>query len=356
MNVIDDLPQSVPHFRGPSALGRRRRPRHHRRRRVRRRARAAATCAIGGAAGAPRRSRRPTRLTAIVPAGLDGGRTPVRIDEVAGRDRVRRDRRAARDRACTRWTARRSIATATSTSPSAARAASRRRSSIFLVRPDGTREPFVVGHRQSRRRWRSIRDGRAVRVEPLRRQRLSRRRRRHASTIVATDLGVACGLAFAPDGTLFVGDRSGIDLPRRRDGTRDDRSRRCRRASPRFTSRSVRTAAVRDRRRRSASHDCVYRIVARRRRSTICYDGFGRPQGLAFDARGDLYVVDALAGVERPLPAAADRPASPSWCSPGGSLIGARVRSARRPRRRVERHGVPASTDRPTRRASARAA
>src|SRR5678815_3781240 len=25
----------------------------------------------------------------------------------------------------------------------------------------------------------------------------------------ATDLGVACGLAFAPDGTLLVGDRSG---------------------------------------------------------------------------------------------------------------------------------------------------
>src|SRR5437773_9185417 len=25
----------------------------------------------------------------------------------------------------------------------------------------------------------------------------------------ANDLGVACGLAFAPDGTLFVGDRSG---------------------------------------------------------------------------------------------------------------------------------------------------
>src|SRR5260221_11468358 len=25
----------------------------------------------------------------------------------------------------------------------------------------------------------------------------------------ATDLGIACGLAFAPDGPLFVGDRSG---------------------------------------------------------------------------------------------------------------------------------------------------
>ena len=26
---------------------------------------------------------------------------------------------------------------------------------------------------------------------------------------VVTDVGVACGLAFAPDGTMFVGDRSG---------------------------------------------------------------------------------------------------------------------------------------------------
>jgi hypothetical protein len=28
---------------------------------------------------------------------------------------------------------------------------------------------------------------------------------------MASDLGLACGLAFAPDGTLFVGDRSGTD-------------------------------------------------------------------------------------------------------------------------------------------------
>ena len=26
---------------------------------------------------------------------------------------------------------------------------------------------------------------------------------------VVTDVGVACGLAFAPDGTIFIGDRSG---------------------------------------------------------------------------------------------------------------------------------------------------
>ena len=28
----------------------------------------------------------------------------------------------------------------------------------------------------------------------------------------------------------------------------------------------------------------------------VFYDGFGRPQGLAFDDQGRLYVVDALAG------------------------------------------------------------
>ena len=35
---------------------------------------------------------------------------------------------------------------------------------------------------------------------------------RGRSKIVATDLGVACGLAFAPDGDLYVGDRSGSVL------------------------------------------------------------------------------------------------------------------------------------------------
>src|SRR6476661_7323362 len=34
----------------------------------------------------------------------------------------------------------------------------------------------------------------------------------------ATDLGVACGLTFAPDGTLYVGDRSGTIFRVDRDG------------------------------------------------------------------------------------------------------------------------------------------
>jgi sugar lactone lactonase YvrE len=44
-----------------------------------------------------------------------------------------------------------------------------------------------------------------------------------------------------------------------------------------------------------ASRDPVYRITPDRLVDVFA-EGFGRPQGLAFDSRGDLYVVDALAG------------------------------------------------------------
>jgi len=45
-----------------------------------------------------------------------------------------------------------------------------------------------------------------------------------------------------------------------------------------------------------SSYDAVYR-VAPDGAVTIRYAGFGRPQGLAFDATGTLFVVEALAGV-----------------------------------------------------------
>ena len=44
-----------------------------------------------------------------------------------------------------------------------------------------------------------------------------------------------------------------------------------------------------------SSHDSVFRIDADGV-VTVRYAGFGRPQGLAFDAQGSLYVVEALAG------------------------------------------------------------
>jgi hypothetical protein len=44
-----------------------------------------------------------------------------------------------------------------------------------------------------------------------------------------------------------------------------------------------------------SSRDPIYRIGPDRLVDVIA-EGFGRPQGLAFDSRGDLYVVDALSG------------------------------------------------------------
>jgi sugar lactone lactonase YvrE len=112
--------------------------------------------------------------------------------------------------------------------------------------------------------------------------------------LYATELGVPTGLAFAPDGTLFVGDRSGSIL----------------RVSP---ERQVETYATLPASVAAfhlahgpdgslyataptlATHDPVYRITRDRLVDVVC-NGFGRPQGLAFDAGGALYVADALAG------------------------------------------------------------
>ena len=111
----------------------------------------------------------------------------------------------------------------------------------------------------------------------------------------ATDLGVACGLAFDREGTLFVGDRSGTIF-------RVDRAGQA-------TTHALVPSSV------AAFHlafgpdealyvtaptlspyDSVFRID-RDGAVTIRYTGFGRPQGIAFDPRGDLFVVEALAGV-----------------------------------------------------------
>lgn len=112
--------------------------------------------------------------------------------------------------------------------------------------------------------------------------------------IYATELGTATGLAFGPDGSLFVGDRSGTIL----------------RVTP---DRHVETFATIPASVAAfhlamgpddclyvtaptlATHDALYRVTPDRLVDVVCH-GFGRPQGLAFDALGALYVVDALAG------------------------------------------------------------
>jgi sugar lactone lactonase YvrE len=110
----------------------------------------------------------------------------------------------------------------------------------------------------------------------------------------ATDLGVACGLAFAPDGTLYVGDRSGTIFKVDRKGHAET-----------FASLPSSVAAFHlaigpDRALyvtgpTLSSQDALYRIDASGD-VTVRYATFGRPQGMSFDAGGTLHVVEALAG------------------------------------------------------------
>jgi sugar lactone lactonase YvrE len=140
------------------------------------------------------------------------------------------------------------------------------------------------------------------------------------ATIYATDLGVACGLAFGRDGLLYIGDRSGSVLRVEPDGR-----------SQLFATLPASVAAFHlafgpdDHLYVTAptlnTHDPIYRIAPD---GTVATWGgrYGRPQGLAFDAAGHLYVVDALAGASALYRVRADAPDTPELLLSGGPLIG----------------------------------
>ena len=164
--------------------------------------------------------------------------------------------------------------------------------SIFCVRPNGTRETFASG----------IVNPTSMALGPDGRLYVSSR---FEGTVYrleadgsphpfASDLGVACGLAFASDGTLFVGDRTGTIF--RVDGAGHAETF----ASLPASVAAFHLALAPDRTLyvtgpTLSAYDHVYavdpggRVEARPER-------FGRPQGLAFDRGGALHVVEALAG------------------------------------------------------------
>lgn len=112
--------------------------------------------------------------------------------------------------------------------------------------------------------------------------------------IYATDLGVPTGLAFDREGALFVGDRSGTIY--KVSPSRQVESYTTVPASVAAfhlafgPDHALYLAAP-----TLSTHDPIFRIGPDRLVDVFC-EGFGRPQGLAFDPGGTLYVVDALAG------------------------------------------------------------
>lgn len=237
----------------------------------------------------------PSRLSAVVPGGIDGGQAPVSVAGVSGEG-----------------TAAASVAIAAPfatglhqvDNPLCDRdgnvyltySGTRGQQvpvSIFRVRPNGTRETFSSGivnptsmalgpdgslYVSSRF------EGIVYRVTPD-----------GAAEPFASDLGVACGLAFSTGGdwTLFVGDRSGTIFKVDQSGH-----------ATMFASLPASVAAFHLAYGDGAlyvtgptlaPYDAVYRIDAEGSVTTF-HAGFGRPQGIAFDPQGALHVVEALAG------------------------------------------------------------
>ena len=255
-------------------------------------------------------------LTALVPSGLEGGQTPIRVGGAAGETAyvdigmplatgLHQVDNPAFDAAGNLYV---TFSGSRGQQPPV---------SIFKVGVDGARVPFVTDlanatslafDRDGRLHVSSRFDGSVHQVDT-----------RGRSKVVATDLGVACGIAFSPGGELYVGDRSGSIL--RVSGDRTDIIATLPPSVAAFhlafgPDGHLYVAAP-----TISSSDGLYRVSP---------DGvverfgapFGRPQGIAFDAEGRLYVVDALAGNSGLFRLDVGRPTEVEQLLAGGSLIG----------------------------------
>lgn len=188
--------------------------------------------------------------------------------------------------------------------------------SIFRISSTGAREPYVHGlvnptsmvvGPDGRLYVSSRFEGRVYRVQAD-----------GSYEVMASDLGVACGLAFDAGGALYVGDRSGTIF-------RIDHNGRAQIfASVPSSIAAFHLAMSPDGELyvsapTLASYDSIFRIDRDGRVAPLAIR-FGRPQGLAFDASGVLHVVEALAGSSGVY---ALRPGQPrELIVAGGTLVG----------------------------------
>lgn len=257
----------------------------------------------------------PDRMAVVVPAGLDGGETPVKVAWLPGATLYARVGSmlatgvhqvdnpvfgADGNLYVTYSGTRGQEATV----------------SIFRITRTGAREPFVhglvnptsmtvgpdgllyVSSRFEGRVYRVFDDGRYE--------------------VIASDLGVACGLAFGSDGSLFVGDRAGSIF-------RIDKSGRTETFATIPSSIAAFHLAMSPdgvlyvSAPTLASYDSVRRVYADGRVEGLNIP-FGRPQGLAFDPNGVLHIVEALAGSSGVYAIRPDR--EPELVVAGAGLVG----------------------------------
>jgi len=233
----------------------------------------------------------PTRLGVVVPAGLDAGLASIRIEGVTGETafvEVATPFATGLHQVDNPVFDRRGNLYVTYSGTRGQQVPV----SIFRVTPGGTRETFSSG----------IVNPTSMAIDPDGRLYVSSRFEGTVYRVgddgtaeaFANDLGVACGLVFDPDGNLYVGDRSGTIF-------RVDRAGH----AVTFATLPASVAAFHlaigpDRALyvtgpTLSSYDALYRVDPDGT-PTAVYARFGRPQGLAFDGRGGLYVVEALAG------------------------------------------------------------
>ncbi len=115
------------------------------------------------------------------------------------------------------------------------------------------------------------------------------------ATPFVTEVGVACGLAFGRDGTMFVGDRSGT-LFRVAPGEQPAVLATLPASVAAYHLAVGPDGWVHVSVPSLSSCDRIYR-VSTEGRVEVLHAGFGRPQGLAFNAAGSLHVVEALSGL-----------------------------------------------------------